>query len=155
MLKHAWSLLCKSAIINSDNNSLSLIDILEGLEFATHDKDAYEEALKNKITTFPLSCEIVSYIYRDVSDKIEPFLIHVDIIDPNNKTLNSSTNELEFPAGESGMRARAKLDSFPFTVNGDYLFKVSITSSGKKKHVANIPFKFKITLGDVETPFDI
>ncbi len=141
MIKHIWSVLCIRSVIDSDNNNISLMNILEQIEVHIKDK----KKIKNKIK-IPINYELVNFWAKTKADEKVAMTTTVEIIDPNNKKLKTMKKDLVIPTNKLRMRERIKIQGFVFVDPGTYHFRVKyMTAKDKRsKQVAEIPFVVKL-----------
>ena len=141
MTKHIWSVLCKKTIIDTDTNSISLIDVFEQLQTKVNLPQN-----KNIKLSIPLEYEVVNFWYKENTDKKEEVDVEITLIDPNNKSLKSFINTITIPDNKKRVRTRLKITGLPITISGIYRFIVKIKEKNTKnyKQVAELPIEIKI-----------
>jgi len=129
MLKNIWTIICKSSLVDKDNNSLSLSEILEKIKI-----DVGVTKKTDKSISIPLDFQIVSFwVNSDGKERKE--VVKIEMVDPNNKNLFEKELEISFKKGMRRMRFRALFHNFLVTVSGDYLVNVYLKDKSKKRFV--------------------
>ncbi len=142
-IKHIWSILCKESIVNSDDNVISILGVLENLN--TSITPANPKVPKPQKINIPFNFEIVNYWTKETPEEIS-MQIKTAIVDPNGKELNSVVNKSIFPKEVKKLRSRLKAQGLTVTEDGEYLFRVSVKTDTDKdfKLVAELPLNVKI-----------
>ncbi|OGI22074.1 MAG: hypothetical protein A2808_03520 [Candidatus Moranbacteria bacterium RIFCSPHIGHO2_01_FULL_55_24] len=137
-MKNIWSLLCRKALIDSQTNTISLIDSFEEIEIGI------DPSAKGKNVNVVVDFELVSYWIKDKNDT-KNYLGSVEVTDPNNKILGSFPFSLDF-ANSNRLRARLQFSSMIVTVQGEYIFHVKYKSEdeGKFTKATEIPLLVKV-----------
>lgn len=146
-MKNIWTIVCRKSTIEEGTNLISLLDSLEQL-----DVQLKPNAPKNEVFNIPIENEVVSFWYRDDKTKTEKYSIKIELVDPNNKILNTFLNNIEFPEKIGRMRTRIKSSAVPITVSGIYLYKTYFKKIEEKnyKEASAVPMEVVIT-SDVST----
>lgn len=141
MVKHIWSVLCRESVINQENNSLSLMNIFEGLQI-----ELRKDAPKDLEIGIPVSYEIVTFLRKDIK-KEEDIKQRVSIIDPNGVVLQTPiTVPIKMGKDKFNHRQRIKSMGFKVTKHGLYQFVVEIKQDkGDFEVVAMIPLEVTLT----------
>jgi|GEM_PF-5385504 len=145
MIKHIWTVLARESKIDADNNTISLIDLYENLQFDVRvDEKEYE---KNKKVGGPFNFEIVSLFYRDTKGKAEKILVEVDLVDPKGEKLGTAEANVEFKETHDRMRNRIKFTTIALTTSGTYVFQVYMKKQENKKELLTaIPLDVALTV---------
>lgn len=145
MIKHIWSILCTSSVIDSDTNVISFRDILEHLDVKAEVKG--DKGKEVKYINIPLQYEIVSMWYKkdkgeDLKGKIE-----LEIVNPEGKVEKNFLQDIELTPGKKRLRSRMKIQGFAISMSGDYIFRVKMKEGGQKefKIVAQIPLEIDLS----------
>ena len=142
-MKHIWSVVCKKSTIEQETNLISLFDSLEQLNVQTNgDKPAGVD-----VVNVPMENEVVSFWFRENVNQLEKYSIKIEIIDPDNRVLNTYDNIMEFPKGMRRIRARVKSIAIPVTKSGIYFYRVSFKKVDEKdfSEAVKIPVEVIIT----------
>jgi hypothetical protein len=123
-MKNIWSILCQKVMIDEKTNNLNLLNCLEEIRLNL-DKTKTEEIKKNVVTFIKIDFQLVTYWLLDGTKKAVSSKLKIEVIDPNNKPLNMSENNIEIPAGNLKFRNILSFNSLPFSVSGRYTLKVS------------------------------
>ncbi len=145
-INHIWTVLCRESILNQDDNAISLIGVVEevqGTLITLPDKPLRESDKK----PVPLNLELVTTWTKD-DDKEIAIQVRVILLDPNNTEMMNVINNSIFPSNSKRLRTRLKVQGFPVTVSGRYIFKVSLKTNVDKdyKLVSEIPIDVKIKI---------
>ncbi len=132
-MKHLWSVLCSKYIISEASNSLSLIEIADGITFEAELPD-------DRPLELPLSSPLYlvsSWIREDDSEaKI------IDALARIKSPAGSVLQELPFPVDlerTAGSRTFGTISTIPFTVDGMYEFELCIKDSCGWRAVGTVP----------------
>jgi hypothetical protein len=142
-IKHIWSVLCGQSIINSENNEISLISIIEHLNVNVALKDDKEFKKGIKV---PISYEIVSmWVKADDNKEVKGF-IEIDVTLPNGQVKKIFNNELIIPIKTKRMRTRIKINGLIVHEDGIYNFIVKYRDVDQKNNevVATLPMEITI-----------
>ncbi len=135
-MEHRWSLICKEAIVNQETNNVSLIEVLERVEFETDPsvKDLPEGMI-------PFSVALVSMWSRSEPDKPERLPIRLVIKAPDGKIVKSEKPGL-FQINldqHQNMRVTFNIPALPFRGDGLYSYEVQRKTSTGWRTAAAIP----------------
>ena len=135
-MKHVWSILCKSSMIDSENNSISLLRCIEQVNIKNSPPDKTGKGL-----VVPLEFELISLWFDDSTKKERKFNVRIELFDPSKVKLKYHDNNLVLPKGKKRLRDRTEIKGLPITKSGKYMFKVKYRSQGGKnyKDVAELP----------------
>lgn len=144
MIKHIWTVLAQKAIIESQSNSLSLIDVMEELT-VTISKKAPKD-LKIATINIPISYEVVSYLLKDSKNNEDNPLIRIQILNPKGKIMKSFEHLVAWEKGKERMRTRAHIMGLNVDLPGNYIFRIYLKEKIEDEYsqVAEIPLKVKI-----------
>lgn len=146
-MKNIWTIVCRKSTIEEGTNLISLFDSLEQLDVRLKPNSP-----KNEVFNVPIESEVVSFWYRDDKSKTEKYSIKIELVDPNNRILNTFLNDIEFPEKTGRMRTRVKSNIIPVTVSGVYSYKTYLKKIEEKdyKEVSVVPMEVIVT-SDVGT----
>lgn len=138
MAKHIWSVLCRKVIIDKNDNSLSLIEVVEGVEVVSLPASSVQAS--------QMFMDLVTYWRRSYPSKVEHATARLVIKDPGGKAVGLPH---EIPiALEEAPRIRCLLrfqGGVPYTKNGVYEYMVQLKYGGSKwGTVAQIPLEITI-----------
>jgi len=149
-MKHVWSILCQNSIIDSDTNSLSLYNCLAQLVI-----DIDKNTVTSNETGFniPVQYDLVSFWIDEEIAKERGFFVEIDLVDPSNKKLGTTTNNYTLIKGTRRLRSRIKTQGISITTEGRYWFKVKMKEkkNEKFKQVAELPLDVKINYKLLDT----
>lgn len=147
MIRHVWSVLAQKAIIESQTNSLSLIDVMEELTVGVNRKEPNSN--KGLLLNIPITYEVVSYLIKEVKDEDTNPMMRIQIINPEGKVLKTFENAIAWEKGKARMRARANIIGLAVDLPGTYMFVLGLKDGRDKdfKTVAELPLDIKIVDG--------
>jgi len=134
MAIYSWSVLCRRAVVDKDDNSISLFDILEGIKINEKlTKEHFNEKRPTGIALGPeISAYLVSLWMRNDVSKSETGRGRVTIKSPSGKILGAHEFEINL---QQTKRARTlmKFPAIPFVGFGIYTYIVQQkeTKSGR------------------------
>jgi hypothetical protein len=136
-IKHIWTLICSSSVIDSETNNLSVSNIIEELNIPIPQK-AFEEAKKKEAQGVVIkhNFEIISRLKRERVENREDFFYRIVMINPDGNAMTSSveTNGV-FEEGVSNMRIRNRFDAIPIEKRGgDYAFRIEIKNKQEEEY---------------------
>ena len=146
MIKHVWSVLCKQSVIDSESNNISLLNVIEKVEGAVEVKGKKPKTLK-----MPVQMELITLWQRTSQGKFT-FNCKTEIISPENKSLLSIDQDIEFPEDKQRMRNRVRMEFIPITSSGIYVYRTTTSIAEKKnsRFVVEIPLEVEISIKQTE-----
>lgn len=134
-MRHIWSVLCNKAVVDPDNNLLSLRDLIEELSV-----DLPKEA-EGKAIKIPIEFEVVSYWVAKNKTNPQNGESIIEIYDPKGKELAKIPQNITFENNTHRLRTRMRISGMGLTGSGEYTFKVKYKAKGDKtyKEVAELP----------------
>lgn len=141
-MKHIWSIICQHSSIDAENNLLSLFNCVEEMNLIV-DRDKMSEQEKIVI---PAEFQLVSFWATEDSSKDNKLEIKGELVDPDNKVLNTFNNNFVVKSGVARFRNRTNIQGLPITKEGRYYVKVW-QKNDKEKFVlvAELPIDIKIS----------
>lgn len=141
-MKHIWSIICQHSSIDAENNLLSLFNCVEEMNLIV-DRDKISEPEKIVI---PAEFQLVSFWTIEDSSKDNKLEIKGELVDPDNKVLNTFNNNFVVKSGVARFRNRTNIQGLPITKEGRYYVKVW-QKDDKEKFVlvAELPIDIKIS----------
>lgn len=144
-MRHAWSILTNSSIVNKDDNTLSLIGVTENITVGlTVDNPIPKGAGQIGL---PVKFELISFFYTlSKSEDLEGEL-RLTITDPRGK--DSEPIAVPLKIGEDlRLRSIVQFQSFTYTVDGTYIFKVEFKTKSQKAYTlaTTIPVRIKLNV---------
>ncbi|OIO07227.1 hypothetical protein AUJ35_02465 [Candidatus Falkowbacteria bacterium CG1_02_41_21] len=141
-MKHIWSIICQKSSIDFENNLLSLFNCVEEMNLVV-DKDKVSSREKMLI---PAEFQLISFWVVEDSSRDNNLEIKGELIDPDNKILNTFNNSFTIKSGASRFRNRTNIQGLPITKAGRYYLKVWQKNNSKAdfKLVAELPIDIKI-----------
>src|SRR5258706_4405510 len=136
MIKHIWSVLCLKALIDSDTNNLTIVDVLEELSINVSSAPVANAGVNTGMNRIdiPITYEVVSLWIRDSAKTKETVTLKVEVIDPSGKELNMFEQPAEMKEGLLRYRTRLKISGMEVTTPGRYTFHVKIKEEGKENY---------------------
>ena len=136
MAKHVWSVLCRRALLDQSTNNVSLIDVVENLDFRP--ASSIEEG--KQWYSVPFETALVTLVTRTTYSEPEETKLQVRIVAPNgqahDQSIVSNVNLAEHPHH----RNFVFLQNLLFWSSGTYRFIVSLqTENDEWKTVAEVP----------------
>jgi len=122
MIKHIWSVLCRSSSVDLKTNNISLFDVFERLEVSlTIPKD--KKVPKFKKINLPVDYQIVSLWTHDQKKQNE---IKIKIIfeNPSGVKTDLVNKELILPSDKKRMRDIIKIQGIVLEKSGTYTFRL-------------------------------
>lgn len=136
MIKHYWTLLCQSSIINQETNNISLIEIAEQLNII-------EEKFNNQIK-IPL--EIISFWIKDDKNIEEICKIEFSFVDSDENVIEKFSHDLVVPKGKDRMRFRMRV-ALPLSLKRGYRYLITRVYNNQSKvfeTVGKTPILFEV-----------
>lgn len=147
-MKHIWSILCEKSVVDSQRNTISLIDVLEQVNLNMPPEGISGVGEKGVNVLMPF--ELVSFWVKDEGNeaKDEEALITIEIYDPNSKRLNSVEQTIKIPAEYQRIRSRSHFNGLSVFESGVYQIRVKIRGGqeSKPRTVAELPLDIRFSL---------
>lgn len=142
-ITHIWSVLCGQSVINSDNNEISLLNVLEHLDVNAVVKDVKD--LEKEINV-QISYELVSFWINSSESKEVKGFVDISVKNPKNEEKHLFSNEFIIPTNTKRLRTRLKIAGLVVKDNGIYNFIVKFREEekGKSTEVAVLPLEIVI-----------
>ncbi len=146
-IKHAWSVLTQSSVIDQTSNNLSMQNIIEQLQVNISEKASAAFKLEHPEignvlpVNFPM--QIIS-LWRSINPNVIPFGdVEIDVFDNIGDLVQKINFKLQFEAGKGRMRTLITIPAVNITDTGLYLFKVKLKEDEQDlfTEVAEIPFE--------------
>ena len=135
-LKLLWILACGSSVTDQQSNSLSLFNVIEQVTVNVdpQKKDSFPSK-EGIVVPFPF--EIVTLLSKSTEeyDKDYFFSAKVSSIDPNGKITGEIPFETKIDKDKKRIRLNIKTDGIKVTIEGGYLFRLSVKAKGEKEYV--------------------
>jgi hypothetical protein len=119
-MKHIWSIICQQSSIDFETNSLSLFNCAEEISVVV---DKIQVHQNDKIV-IPVEFQLVSSWLVEDTEKDDNLRIKEEIVDSEQKVLNSFENSFEIKKGALRFRNRTNIKGLPVTKEGRYYIKV-------------------------------
>lgn len=132
-MEHVWTVICRESIVDSRSNNISLVHILEQINFSAP-QDELVEGLSYQL-------DIVSLWVRSDFDTPEEAESRVLFVSPQNEELARTESTIDLTEYKR-LRAFGRFLGIPFRGDGVYKFVVEIQTHDKLwKSVATIPLE--------------
>ncbi len=139
-ITHIWSVLCGQSIINSDNNQISLLNVMERFEI-----NAVVQNSKDfeKDINIAVAYEVVSFWINSSEDKEVKGIVDISVKNPNNEERHLFSTEFTIPANTKRLRTRLKIAGFVVKGSGIYNFIIKFreTEKDEPKEVTILPLE--------------
>lgn len=150
-IRHLWSVICSSSVLNADNNNLSLNNLIEKLTIpVTKEMVAGREKAGAKgyaIGGVPL--EIVTRLQKKVSAPVTVDL-RFDFINPKGVILAAMpANSFVIQKDIRSFRIRSNMSPIPLDVSGEYTIEVHLREKGDKDFILADRIPVDVTLNEV------
>lgn len=148
MVRHIWSLVCKETKIDATTNNLSIIDVLENLQF---DSKTDQEVDTSKPIGVPINFEVVSLYHRDKKGTDESVEETIVVLDPKGAKLGEFTAQGNFNESQDRTRVIVKFNMIALTTSGTYLFQITRKGGAKSslaERVVSIPLDIAVRVND-------
>ena len=144
-IEHLWTIICGSASIDGETNSLSLFNIVEEITIQNLTNQIVNPNEKKGIN-FPF--EIISCIRRSQELDNKDMLIDfkIDLLDPDNKILQTINSKVEMKSQHSRLRIRIKSNGITVSRPGNYNFLVNLKEDANNefREITKVPFVVKM-----------
>lgn len=144
-IKHAWSVLCRRTVIDSESNNVSIFDSFEQLQIKLNDEIKGAIAEKKNFV-IPIDLEVATLWFTDEKGKKQVAQTLLEMVDPKGKVLLKKEIEIVIPTDMYRLRFFSKLKMLPISSSGIYFFNVSLKNSSEEnyKKVAQVPLEILI-----------
>jgi len=142
---HRWSIPCEKNIIDSKTNNITLVNVLEEMEFVFQ-KNKLTEKEKNGEVVLPITLDIVSLWDNDIKKKGE-LDFDISIFSPTNIKLWNHVPEKNQQEEKPRLRTLITLNGIKASwESGQYKIAIGHRENEKEKYkvVAEIPMVIKI-----------
>jgi hypothetical protein len=134
---------CQKPIVDSNSNTLSLLEILEKISIKPSDEDNKNIAA-GKNVVLNIKFEIVSYWKKIEAKKNAKEEVKVILYSPENKKLGDGTINFEIPTDKKRVRTLIKFEQLPISGEGEYKIEVRLKKGDKYILMAEVPFDVEI-----------
>jgi hypothetical protein len=136
MIEHIWTVLCSQSIYDSETNNVTLVGILEQLNFP---KDVPFPI------SLPLQLDLVSLWSRSPKNKPTQGIVRLTFINPSNEKENPITLPIDLSKSERH-RSRFRIVGLPIKRAGYHSFIVEFQEKGRStwERAAQIPLSIKL-----------
>lgn len=144
MVKHIWSVLCRSTSVDSKTNNISLFDVFESLKVSLS-IPKQEKVPPLKKINLPVDYQIVSLWVHD-QEKENKIRTRIIFKNPKGEKTSLVDKDLILPADKKRMRNIIKIQGIALEESGTYTFEIMVkTDKDKKfKSVAKLPLEIVI-----------
>ena len=146
-IKHVWSVVAQSSMVEQTTNNVSIHKVLEQLNVNLSVQD--QEALKKnseKAILVPFPFQVIS-LWQSVNPKKDPIAeVEIELFDSIGLSLQNTKFKLVFEKNKTRMRTIISSPTIRITDTGVYLFKVRIKEDGETSflEVAEIPLEVRL-----------
>jgi hypothetical protein len=137
MAIHVWTILCRRAIVNKDDNLLSLIDLFEG--FAVPSPPPPPADRPKSLPAVSIGICIASLWRRNNPHRPERAIARCKVLAPDGKTVTDTQLDLVFEDPFINMRSFMQLPFLPLRGPGTYEFVMYVGDGKTWKKVTAVP----------------
>jgi hypothetical protein len=137
MAKHVWTIVCRRAIVNQADNSLSLIDQIDGIGVPTPPPPPPDNP--NALPAIPVGFYITSLWRRSDPNRPERVNSRCKILAPDGTNLIDTQLELVLDDPYQTIRGFMQLPLLPLRGPGTYQFVMYLGSGKVWKKVTSVP----------------
>jgi hypothetical protein len=138
MAEHIWSVLCTKVVTDKDTNSISLLEVIDGIKVLVRKPWPAKE-----IHMMPFALDLMSLFQRSAPSRGEKTVSKLKITAPDGRVLTE--NELAIDLSTAvRFRANMRATQFALTGEGTYHFVVYLKKNRKWSKVASIPLDVTI-----------
>ncbi len=145
-MQHLWSILCQQAIVNQETQTVSLIEIVERIQFGR--LPAVEIELSS-IDALPVAVTLVTLWQRSDPEQTETGRGRVQIKSPSGKIIGNP-QPLEYDinlADAARFRAIARFMNLPFAGSGTYQIATQLMENDDWHDIASVSVEIVADLG--------
>ena len=139
MPNHVWSTVCSKAILDRETNNISLIEVLEEIQFGPPppDNDLGQEGY----VMLPIPMTLVTLWERESGSDSETFAVRIKFVDPTGTWIGPKDTEREHTIDKLRFRSINRMMAVPFSESGRYIILVQskTSGSGRWKQNARVP----------------
>lgn len=146
MPKHVWSVVCRKAVTDRDENSVSLHEVIE---MVTVSQDPLDGEHGADPVGIPLQHDVTSLWTRENREVPERASTRTRIRAPNGREFKGPIAPLDLTHYRR-LRSNVRFQSFPYVGPGDYALFVDVSTDEQKtwRTVAELPLE--IALADTQ-----
>lgn len=145
-IKHLWSLICGSTVVDKVSNNISLFNVTERLNISFNKDDITR--IRQKDISIPINFEVVNQF--EILSEIKNFEVRLDLLDPSGVCLTTTEHKIEMPNKNNAKNIRfiVKISKIKITSSGKYHISVSVREPNEKEfeEVYKIPLSVDILL---------
>lgn len=153
-IKHVWSMLCQSSVIDQQTNNISLQNVLEQIQVNISSKAAEDFKKQNptieKGLPVTFNAQIAS-LWRSLNPKVTPSAdVEIEFFDGIGDSLQKIEFKLVFEEGKGRMRSMINVPGLVITDTGLYLFKIKVKEEGESAftEAGEIPLEIIVIKGE-------
>jgi hypothetical protein len=136
MTTHVWTIVCRRAVVDQFDNSLSMIDMLEAIGVPTPPPPPADNP--KALPAVPVDWYVVSYWRRSDPARPERTTARLKVVAPDGKTVTEITQELVLDKVQN-MRGLMRLPVLPLRGAGLYQFVIYAGGGKVWKKVTAVP----------------
>ena len=122
---------CQKLIVSTEDNTLSLISIIEGFDVAFHSEREADVLELPEHSTLPLHWYAVACWLREDGEEGVQYELRFSVVDPKGKILKEWPQA--FAMDKVQHRVFAHFDHFPVSLMGRYLLNLSLRRLGDEE----------------------
>jgi len=134
-LRHIWSVLCSSSVLDQDTNNLSLNNVVEQLNVDISEEDLRKkEAEKSEGFAVNVQLQLVTRIAKKIQNKSMVVNLKFDILNPESKVVGSmTTGDIAMKKELKNLRFRNNIPTLPIDKDGVYTIAVLLKEAGESQ----------------------
>lgn len=151
-IRHIWSVLCGSSIVDQDTNNMTLNNLIEEVT-VTVGKEQVEAKEKNKTRGYAIPAQmwLVTRFMRKSQSALS-FDIRFELLNPKGEVLSTlNQSAVEVKKGITNLRIRTMISPLLVDMEGGYTIQVSIRDSVEPNFIVvdRVPLLVKINEAQV------
>ena len=137
-LRHYWSVLCKSIVVDQFTNNMVLGEVLEEIRYQVPlaDKEKLDEAMRKGEAVLPFEAFLGSYMEADEPNSNLP--ASFEYVLPNGEVVKMADVSLHFGGNKRG-RNITRIQGLKISGSGKYIFRVLTNANVDPEILAEIP----------------
>ncbi len=134
-LKHIWSVLCSSSIVDQDTNNLSLNSLIEQISIKISKEDVEKkETEKSKGFAVNIPLQVVTRIMKKVPESSLSFKLKLDLLNPDGQIIDSMKPiDITLKKELKNLRVRNNISTLLVDKEGTYTIVISLKETGEVK----------------------
>ena len=135
-VRHLWTIICQSSVIDSLTNNISINNILEEIYINKQDSSGNKIAIQ-KGDIMPINFQIICF-WKKLIDVNDDLFIDgkIQFIDPNGEIITENPFPIPMEKGKQRMRAIMDIKGgLKITVPGEYIFRLRAREDNKSDFI--------------------